>query len=171
LGYYGLRIRKRLGRILIVANNQDALVTWLSLRTQLSPSNNIKCIGRVDADGRIMGVVAYEGFTGASCMMHCAGEGHWLSLNFLRVIFDYPFRVCKLKVVFVSIDSSNTASINLVTKVGYKFEHRLKDAFPNGDAMVFSMRADDCRYYKEQQSWENQPRQQRPTSKQLPLKT
>ena len=46
----------------IVWSNQDVLATWLCKRIGLVPTANLKCLGRVDKDGQIMGVIGYDGY-------------------------------------------------------------------------------------------------------------
>lgn len=149
MGWYKLQFDQRLGVVLIDSTDQPRLAEWLCSRIGLAPTTNLRCIGRLNQKGDIIGVVGYDQYSGTSMMMHCAGEGNWLSREFLRVLFDYPFRVVKLKVVFAMVCSTNTRALQLDYHVGFKYEHTLKDAFEDGDGILLSMRAEECRYLKE----------------------
>ena len=134
---------------MIVTDTQAALAEWLCPRIGYVPTPRLQCIGRVGAEGQIIGVIGYDNFTGTSMQMHSAGEGNWLSSKFLQAIFDYPFNVCGAKVVFAYVCSTNERALTLNTRVGFKYEHTLKDVFKDGDAIIMSMRAEDCKYLKE----------------------
>ncbi len=131
---------------MIVVNNQDILATWLCSRVRLHPSSNFRCIGRLNSDGRIVGVVGYENFTGSSVVMHVAGEPGWLNREFLWTMFHYPFVQCNLKVAFVQINTANKVSLRFAEHIGFKRECLLKDVFEDGDGHILSMRAEDCKY-------------------------
>jgi RimJ/RimL family protein N-acetyltransferase len=133
----------------IDTTNQEELAEWLCSRIGLLPTKNLRCIGRRGAKGDIIGVIGYDSFTNASVQMHSAGEGNWLSKEFLRVMFDYPFVVCKLKVVYGCVLESNERALKLNYRVGFKYEHTLKDCYLEGGAIIMSMSKDECRYLKE----------------------
>jgi RimJ/RimL family protein N-acetyltransferase len=80
--------------------------------------------------------------------MHVAGEGNWMSRSFLWAMFDYPFRVCELKVAYAIICSTNRKSLRLVERVGFRYEHTLADYYAEGDAIIMSMRPSECRYLR-----------------------
>lgn len=133
---------------MIVSSNQDVLASWLCSKIHLCPSTNLRCIGRLNSKGRIIGVVGYDSFTGTSAVIHVAGEGNWLSKDLLWAAFDYPFNRCGLKVLFAHISSANKSSLRFNLHLGFKREHVLRDAYPDGDAIITSLRAEDCKYLK-----------------------
>jgi RimJ/RimL family protein N-acetyltransferase len=134
---------------LIVTDDQDYLGNWLCSRTGFIPTKRLMCIGRTDSQGKLMGVVGYDGFNGASAEMHCAGEGNWLSRKMLYAVFDYPFRVCGLEVVLIQVASGNVESLKLVTHVGFKVEAIINGAHPDGALWILSMNRKECRFFKE----------------------
>lgn len=131
---------------MIVTNNQHVLITWLCDRIKLAPTRNIRCIGRLNAEGNLIGVVGFDNFTGASAAIHIAGEGNWLSRRLLWVVFDYAFVQNKLKVLFAQVSTGNPKSLKLNLHIGFKQECVLKDVFTDGDAVITSLRAEDCKY-------------------------
>jgi len=128
--------------------DQKALADWLSEKTELTPTKNLRCVGRRGSEGGIIGVVGYDGFTDASTQIHFAGEGNWLSRGLLWAMFDYPFRVANVELVFGCIKSSNHRSLRLARRLGFKQEHVLRGMFRDCDGVLMSMTRDECRYLR-----------------------
>ena len=126
--------------------NQEALATWLRERIELYHTPDLVCIGRRDSMGKILGVVGFESYNGASVMMHVAGEGHWLSKDFLGAMFHYPFSICKVNVVIAPVASTNTKALRLNEKVGFTREHAIEDGHPDGDLVIMTMRKTQCKF-------------------------
>jgi RimJ/RimL family protein N-acetyltransferase len=129
----------------IVTTNQDILASWLCHRIGYMPSQSIRCIGNV-IDGQIVGVIGYDGYNGASVMMHVAGEPGWVSKAMLFAAFDYPFKRLKCKMVIGLVPSGNKEAIRFNERLGFKLENELFDAHPDGSLMLMTMRADECRW-------------------------
>ena len=134
---------------MIVTEDQPYLSNWLGEKVGLIPTQYLVCIGRTDASGKLIGVVGYDGFNGASAEMHCAGEGNWLSRKMLYAVFDYPFRVCGLNMVIIQVASGNTQSLKLVQHVGFKVNAVINGAHPDGALWILSMNRKECRFFKE----------------------
>lgn len=84
-------------------------------------------------DGRIIGCVGYEGFTGTSCRIHMAGEGPgWISRDFIRYTFRYPFDVLGLNMVFGVVPSGNTTALKIDLKLGFTELIYIEGAHPDG---------------------------------------
>jgi hypothetical protein len=130
---------------MIVTSNQDLLATWLCHKIKLTPTANIRCIGQIDKT-RIVGVIGFDGYNGASCMMHVAGEGNWCTRSLLWAAFDYPFNVMKCNVVFGLIPSSNMVSVQFTKRVGFKVLDEILDAHPDGSLLLMAMRPEECRW-------------------------
>lgn len=136
---------------MIVTNNQDILGSWLCERIGLKPTMDLRCIGRLSADGRsIIGVVGFDGWNGASVQMHVAGEGNWCSRSLLLAAFDYPFRVGKVDMVLGMVPSGNKAALRFNLHIGFKVEHEIVGAHPDGSLIIVSMTRAECRWLKGQ---------------------
>jgi len=129
----------------ITTANQDVLATWLCSRIGLVPSQNIKCIGNV-VDGQIIGVVGFDGYNGASVMMHVAGEGNWCTRSMLFATFDYPFKRLHCRVVIGLVPSGNKEAIKFNERIGFKLENELHGAHPDGSLLLMTMRPEECRW-------------------------
>lgn len=132
--------------VLIDSISQAELAAWLCGRLGMAHTSDLVCIGNRGADGEIIGVVGYEGFNGASIQMHTAGEGNWLTRQFLWAIFHYPFVVCKAKVAIAPVASNNARALRLNERVGFVVEHVIADGHPDGDLILMTMRPSACRF-------------------------
>lgn len=100
--------------------------------------------------GQLLAATWYEGFNGANINMHVAAipGGRWMTREFLRAVFIYPFETCKVKRVTGLVAESNTAARRFDEHIGFTLETRLKDATPDGDLLVYRMFKDECRWLR-----------------------
>ena len=131
---------------MITVANQTLLSEWLCDKIGLVATPNMRCIGRLSASGKIMGVVGFDGYNGASVMMHVAGEGNWINREMLRACFDYPYNIMRCKVVLGMVPSGNVQAMKLNLHLGFKVVAELRDAHPDGSAWIISMYRDECRW-------------------------
>jgi RimJ/RimL family protein N-acetyltransferase len=129
----------------ITTAHQDILASWLCKRIGYIPSQNVKCIGNI-VDGKLAGVVGFDGFNGASVMMHVAGSGNWCTRSMLFATFDYPFRALRCNMVIGLVPSGNKDALRFNQRLGFKIENELHGAHPDGSLFLMSMRREECRY-------------------------
>ena len=127
----------------------DAVGEWVSARVGAKWYGQGTAIGRV-RNGQIICGVIVECHNGASAGMHVAGVGNWLNREFLRFVFDYVFRQLNLAVVYGTVPSENAQARRFDEHLGFKEAARIKDATPGGDMIIYTMRREDCRYWREQ---------------------
>jgi RimJ/RimL family protein N-acetyltransferase len=132
----------------VVTDKQGILVSLLCERIGLTPSPDIRCLGTVNSDGEIAGIVGYDGYNGASVVMHVAGFGNWINRDILKAAFDYPFRVMDCKVVLGLVPSGNVEAIRLNKHLGFKVINEIEDAHPDGSLILMAMRREECRWLK-----------------------
>ena len=91
----------------------------------------------------------YDGYTGSCICMHsrCDDPRH-VSREFYWAIFHYPFNVAQVKIVKALACVINAKAIKVNEHLGFKREALLKDYFPDGDAIVYSMPKEECRWLK-----------------------
>ena len=99
----------------------------------------------LERDGQIIAGVIYENWNGASIVCHIAIEGR-MTKGFLKTIFVYPFKFCKVKKIIVPVSSTHAKSLKLVTKMGFVEEARVKDAAPDGDIIFLTLAREKCRF-------------------------
>ncbi len=127
------------------SDRQDELRDWLCERIGLVPTEHLRLIGSVNGD-RILGVVGFDGYNGASVQMHVAGEPGWLTRDLIWATFDYAFNVCGANIVIGMVPSGNTDAIRFNTRLGFKTELVLDGAHPDGSLWLMTMRRRECRF-------------------------
>ena len=92
----------------------------------------------------------FEKFNGVNMHMHIAAKPgrRWMSREFLRYVFHYPFNECGCKRVTGYVESTNYDARRFDEHIGFKLEATLKDAAPGGDMLVYVMFKDECRWLK-----------------------
>ena len=99
---------------------------------------------------RIVAGVMYEEYTEASIHATIAVEsGSVIQRGFLWAMFDYPFRQVGVKKIIVQMSSANEASENLARHLGFTLEARIKDAYLDGDRLIYTMTKDNCKWLGE----------------------
>lgn len=131
---------------MIVYNAWEYVGRWVCARTGGFWFPGAVAIG-YSRDGRnLCAGVMYDLYNGASICMHVAGEGNWLTREFLRAAFEYPFETAKVRKVIGLVDASNTKARKFDEHLGFKLEATVKDAAPKGDLLIYSMTREQCRY-------------------------
>jgi RimJ/RimL family protein N-acetyltransferase len=106
-------------------------------------------ISNVSEDGKLLGGVIYDGYTVACIFIHQAGfSKKWLSKDMLWVAFDYPFNQLGCSKLCGTIPSTNEELLAFNTRLGFKVETRIRDAYPGGDMLILSMTRDECPWLK-----------------------
>jgi len=131
---------------MIISNHQELLARWLCERIGYMPTPWMRCIGSITPENKILGVVGFDAWNGASCEMHVAGEGNWVTRDLLYATFDYAFNVAKLKVVIGMVPSTNKKAIRFDKHVGFEEVARIKNGTPDGDLVIMQLRRENCRY-------------------------
>ena len=119
-----------------------------SLIPGLARTDGMRCIG-LRKDGELVAAAVYEGFNGQNMWVHLAGVPgqRWMTRDFLRAGFAYPFLVCGVQRLSGYVNSSNLAARRLNEHFGYRVEATLKGAAPDGgDVLIYVMWRKDCRY-------------------------
>lgn len=100
-------------------------------------------------DGMIEAVFAFDTFSPTDCMIHVATRGtrRWASRRFLAHVFAYPFITCELRRLTSLVAFDNKPALRLNQKLGGVREGLLRQAGPNGEALVvFGMLREECRW-------------------------
>lgn len=122
------------------------LYEWLDNKVGLAYSTDFRALARV-IEGRIVGVVGYNGFNGVSCFMHMAGEGpRWVTRKFLYHAFKYPFETLGFKMIFGLVPSGNTRALKMDLKLGFREILFIPGGHPDGGLHLLQMNRDECRW-------------------------
>lgn len=104
--------------------------------------------------GKIVAGVTYQNWNQRSLVVHIAVTGR-LTKFYLWAIYDYAFNVCGVDKVIAPVASENVKSIRMVSRMGFTEEARIKDAQPEGDIILFTMKKSDCRFLGDRYGKEN----------------
>ena len=99
----------------------------------------------LERGGEMVAGVVYENWNGASFVVHIVVDGV-MTPAYLAAIFHYPFVHCGASKVIGPVAESNEESIRFVKKLGFRLEHRILDAHPDGSLLLFSMTPEQCRF-------------------------
>jgi hypothetical protein len=106
----------------------------------------------VEKDGVLQVGIMYEGYTGVngSIIMHSrCDNAKSTSREFYRVIFDYPFNQLKVRRCTGFVNRNNTHAIEINERLGFVLEATLLDYFPDGDALIYRMTKEQCKWIKD----------------------
>jgi RimJ/RimL family protein N-acetyltransferase len=128
--------------------NDPAVVRYVARQTGADDFTAHAALG-VHKDGRIIGGVVYDGYTGQNIFMHVAGEGRrWLTRQFLWMAFDYPFNQLNLQRVSGLVPATNAAALRFDGHLGFREEGRMKCAARDGsDLLCLVLWRKDCQYH------------------------
>jgi len=106
-------------------------------------------ISSVSEDGRLLGGVIYDGFTGSCIFIHQAGfSKHWMCRDMLWAAFDYPFVQLGVTKLAGTIPSTNGPLLDINLRLGFSIETKIEDGYPGADMLILAMRRDECRWLK-----------------------
>jgi RimJ/RimL family protein N-acetyltransferase len=132
--------------VIVFGRADTEIAKWLCSRIEVAPTRNLRCIGHVNADGKTIGVVGYDNWTGTSAQVHLAGEGIWLTREFLYHAFNFVFGQEKLNLIIAVISSGNKQSLRFTKHMGFTELTRIVGAHPEGDLVVLELRRENCRF-------------------------
>lgn len=130
----------------IVSDPKEILGKWLCDRTGGTYTGEGQYIGLVEG-GNILAVVGFEDYNHASIRMHVAAEGkRWMTREYLRFCFWYPFKQLKVKKIIGLVSSNNEQALRFDKHLGFIEEAIIKDAAPDGDLFILTMTEKQCRF-------------------------
>lgn len=122
------------------------LFLWLSKRTHVQWSSDLRTIGLLDKDKNIAAVCGFNGHMGNCCQMHIAIEGK-LTRPYIRACFGYPFKTLGYACVIGLVAEGNKDALRFDQHIGFKEVHRIRQGASGGeDLIILEMRREDCRW-------------------------
>jgi hypothetical protein len=103
----------------------------------------------LETDGELKIGVMYESYTGEGGSIMLFGrcdDPKYATRTFYHHIFSYPFDQLGVKVVYAVVNENNLRARRLDEHLGFIKEHVMKDYFPDGDAILYAMRRENCRW-------------------------
>jgi hypothetical protein len=136
---------------LVVDNEQQSIGHWVVEKSGGRCLDGATAIG-IEKDGVLQVGIMYESFMGAggSVIMHSRCDNpKACTREFYHAIFDYPFNQLKVKRCTVFVNENNKHAIDINERLGFIREAELKGYFPDGDAIIFKMTRQDCKWLKD----------------------
>lgn len=130
----------------VVIERQPELIQWLCDRIGYVPSPYMQAIGSIGADNFLHGVVGFDGFNGASCQMHVAGEPGWMNRTILKAAFVHAFDKLNCACVLGAVPSGNAEALRLNLHLGFKTVATIPGAHPDGSLIIMCMYRHECRW-------------------------
>ena len=115
---------------------------------------------RVEDTGGIIAIDVAENRTVAACILdtwtEASVQAHLIVLEpmvirhgFFEEVADYVFNVAGRKLMIGIVPANNTRALSVDKKIGFEEVCRIPEGSAAGvDAVVLTMRADQCRYHK-----------------------
>ncbi len=123
---------------------------WICERARLALTPGFQALEAVTPDGRILGMVAYDGYRPNSVCMHVALERPSAARHLIVPAFRAAFLDLNRGIVYGQVLSSNPRALDLDLHLGFREVARLKDAWEPGiDIHVLEMRREECRWLTE----------------------
>ena len=124
------------------------VVDWVARSMKRGEGYGLSAGIGLEEDGRLIAGVVYNEWNKVNINMHVASDktARWMTREYLWMCFDYPFNQLKVKRITAFIEDENTEAIRFDTHLGFKYETRMKDAYVNGDILIYVMRREDCRW-------------------------
>jgi RimJ/RimL family protein N-acetyltransferase len=95
-------------------------------------------------EGTICAGVIYEDWNGHSVTCHMGIRS--ATRRFYATAFKYAFADCRVHKIIAPINSDNLRMIRLAEHMGFILEATISDAQPNGDILIYTMTANQCRF-------------------------
>lgn len=124
----------------------DGIAQWVCAAAEVPFVPGMPAIGWV-ADGVPVAGLVYTDFTGTSISMHSrCDDRKKVGREFFWTIFDYPFNQLGVKRVTGLVSTANLNAQRVDEHLGFVEEARLKDYFRDGDAIVYIMTRETCKW-------------------------
>lgn len=126
----------------------DRVHAFVREKTPINMVSGSTAIG-LERDGELVAGVVYEGYNGHNVWMHVAAEPskRWMTKDYLRACFLYPFNVMKCERVSGYVEAWNEVARRFDEHLGFRPEAVLQGAASDGgDVILYVMRREDCRY-------------------------
>ncbi len=140
-----------MGAILILGQ-KERCGEWARGRIAHVPSWGewFEAIG-LERDGALQAVVVYNLWSGADIAMHIAAVPgrRWMTRDFLRAVFRYPFVQLGCRRVTGYVPASNSDALRFDLHLGFRREGLMREALENGeDVVILGMLERECRWHR-----------------------
>lgn len=133
---------------IVINDAEDGAEIAALAGTDFNPAVNISICRH--KNGKRMGGVIFQNYTGESIAMHSAGwDDHWINRDMIFVTFDYPYNQLGVKRIFGQVPEDNWHAQRFNSKLGFKPIARIEGVYKHNIAcIVMRMDREDCRLLK-----------------------
>ncbi len=129
----------------------QGVVDWVAAHMKRGEGYGLSVGIGMERDGELIAGIVYNEFNHCNINMHVAAiGGNWMTREFLRIAFDYPFNQCEVRRITGFVEDDNEAALRFDKHLGFKYETRLEGAYEHdgkvGDIIVLKMLREDCRW-------------------------
>lgn len=98
--------------------------------------------------GELVAAVIFNLYSSEDIAMHVAAVPgrRWMTREFLRAAFRYPFVQLRVRRVTGYVPAKNTVAIAFDEHLGFEREGLLRHALPDDDVVILGMLRERCRY-------------------------
>jgi RimJ/RimL family protein N-acetyltransferase len=128
----------------------ESLFQFLSNRIGLNRTSDFVGLGRV-VDDKLVGVLGFNNFNGASVQMHMAGDPGWLTRGMLETAARYVFETLGLQMILALVPSGNVKALEMDKRMGFVELIAVPGAHPDGALHMLCMRKHQCRWLRRKQ--------------------
>ena len=135
----------------IILDQRDRCAEWARARIPHVPSWGEWCEAIGLEDDGLLAVVVYNLYSGSDIAMHIAAVPgrRWMTREFLRVAFRYPFVQLGCRRVSGYVPASNTDAQRFDEHLGFVREGLMRHALPDDDIIVYGMLREEARRFWE----------------------
>ena len=135
----------------VILNERDRCAEWARQRIAHVPSWGEWCEAIGLEDDGLLAVVVYNLYSGSDIAMHIAAVPgrRWMTREFLRVAFRYPFVQLGCRRVSGYVPASNTDAQRFDEHLGFVREGLMRHALPDDDIIVYGMLREEARRFWE----------------------
>ena len=102
-------------------------------------------------NGKIVAVCVYTQYTGTGVMMNIASDGtkRWMTKQFLRACFEWPFNYLKCRRVTGLVRADQPEVMAFDEHLGFKREGIIREGEEDGtDLILYCMLKSECRWIR-----------------------
>lgn len=102
----------------------------------------------LEKNGELIAGVMYDNYNIQSVQMHVAAVPgkRWMTREYLRLCFVYPFGQLAVKKIIGLVDSTNADALRFDKHLGFVEEAVIRHAGKHGDLHILTMTREQCRF-------------------------
>lgn len=131
----------------VVLNNSE-VVRFVESRLKVKLHEPHQCFGFAAEDGRPLMAAVFNGFNGANIDLTMVAEPGGITRAAIQFLARHAFQTNGCRRVTVRTTKRNKKALRAAARAGFTYEGVSRGYFPAGDAVVFRMLKDECRWLK-----------------------